>query len=176
MNNLDFICATELLKNQDMFSCYVSKIYMETKFLATDYPEYYNWYYTTVIPGIFNGTRNIFLATTKNREIIGIAIAKKDEKEKKLCTLWVKEEYRHRRVATMLLHKVFQYLGTTTPLFTVSEKKVLYFTGLIRRYKWVHTNTLKNYNLNGLEYVYNQDPTKDLYDEEEYYYQTGHRR
>ncbi len=159
MNNLGFLSATVIKENKDLFACYVAKTYIETNFMQNYYPTYFDWLFKTVIPGIFDGTRNIFYATYKD-EIVGILIAKKTKAERKISTLWVKPYFRNNGIATQLLYYGFMYLGTTTPIFTVNEKRRMYFDGIIKRFDWIQTSKFLNPHTDSFELVYNEKDEK----------------
>lgn len=58
------------------------------------------------------------------------------------------------------------YLGTTTPIFTVNEKRCEYFSGIISRYSWIQTSKFYNYYTGSYELVYNgKDEKLKLIDE-----------
>lgn len=58
--------------------------------VKTEYPEYKNWFLTTQVLGIYDGTRNIIIAHIKDR-IVGFVLLKKIVDEKKICTFYVEK-------------------------------------------------------------------------------------
>lgn len=160
MNNLNFISASTMIDNPDLFSYYIGKSFVTTKFLEKFYPNYFSWYYTVVIPGLFDSSRDIFLAID-NKKIIGIAICKNTKYEHKLCTLWVNSEYRGKGIGTKLLYLSFQYLETTTPFITINETSLKYFKEIIKRYNWKLTKRIPNAYTTFTEYEYNGKDVKE---------------
>lgn len=149
--------ASEYLgKEHKIFSYIVSKAYEITEESDKDYKERFTWYWKKVVPDIIRGTRNIFLAIIDD-DIAGCAILKGEETEKKICTLFVLDEYRNNGIATALLEESFKFLGTTTPLITIPEYKVSMFVPIIRKYDWRRTQIIEKgfYSNHSREFVFN---------------------
>ncbi len=149
--------ALHLLKTaHNAFGDLVSRAYAITDFLCQDYPKRFNWYWQKVVPGCFDGTREIFLCTF-GEEITGVAILKKEDTERKICTFLVLERYRGKHVSSFLIENAFDFLGTTKPLITIADYKVDMFKGLIQKYHWQKTQTLGEgyYNNTSREVVFN---------------------
>ena len=121
--------ASEFINQHEAFVKVVSKAYSIIDDVSIFYPNYFKWYWEKVIPNILKGTRDVIIVTV-NYEIVGVAIVKKEENEKKLCTIFVKEEYRDKQITIRLLEECFSFLETSTPLVTISEDKNIY----VRRY------------------------------------------
>lgn len=66
-----------------------------TQPLKTYYPNYEEWFLQKQIPGLYQGTRDIFLSIDQNK-IIGIANVKNEE-EKKICTLYITPSYQRKK-------------------------------------------------------------------------------
>lgn len=88
--------------------------------LQATYPAFSQWFHKKVVPGLGNGTRNILSAST-DKEILGIAIAKRTEVEQKLCTLWVADHYRNHGVGIRLMREAMIWLGTERPTASAPE-------------------------------------------------------
>ncbi len=75
----------------------------------------------------------------------------------KISTLYVKPEYRKRGIATVLVEKCFEWLGTTKPLITIADYRLDQFTGIIKKYGWDETQVLDAgyYNDHSREHVFN---------------------
>ncbi len=136
------------------FSTLISECYKKTDFIMPDYPYHFEWYYTKVIPDIFNGSRDIFAAIYEGK-VVGVLIAKKDSQEKKICTLWVEKNMRNKHIATLLLESSFRFLETTKPLISIADYKVDLFSGIIAKYDWEVTQKLKGYYNKSAEIVFN---------------------
>ena len=74
----------------------IDSIFSELSFLRTEYPEFYSWFYDKVVPGLSNGTREVFIAQTTLSfgKVNGVLILKNTNFEKKICTLYVDKESR----------------------------------------------------------------------------------
>ena len=157
MTKIEILKASKCLgKEHKAFSNIVSKAYEITEETDKDYKKRFSWYWEKVVPGVLNGTRDIFLAEF-NGEVAGCAILKKEEGENKICTLFVSDKYRNMGIATRLLEESFKYLETTTPLITIAEYKVKQFSPIIRQYGWRRTQILEKgyYHSLSREFVFN---------------------
>ena len=138
-----------------LFSDIVAKVYNITEHSCNDYPQYFKWYWEKTVPGVLKGEKDIFIANVNN-EIAGVIIVKNEVKEKKICTLYVLEEYRKQGIATKLLEEAFKYLGTTKPLVSITEYKLKQFSSIIKKYDWKETQIILNYyNKISREIVFN---------------------
>lgn len=122
--------------------------------LSGFYPGFCEWYHGKVIPGLLAQRRKIFLRLDGNK-VLGVAIAKRGG-EPKLCTLWVADEARALGVASCLAKDAFDWIGTSKPLFTVPEERLLEFRGLLRKWEFHSTAEVAGYYRNDkVEYVFN---------------------
>lgn len=153
-----FYKASALLKaNQNkQFAKLVADSYAITDWICDDYPLHCDHFFSKYVPGIFDGEREI-ISCYVNGKIAATAILKKDATERKISTIYVKDEYQKRGIATALLEKCFEWLGTTKPLITFADYKVPQFEGIIKKYGWKLTTILEDgyYNDHSREYVYN---------------------
>ncbi|MDD4048905.1 MAG: GNAT family N-acetyltransferase [Clostridia bacterium] len=139
------------------------KLYNYLRDLAESYPQFDDWFYNVVLPEVElkKGEREIIIGISEledsNKSILtGIAILKKTQLEKKICTFRVHEDYRNQGVGTELFEKCFEYLGTRKPIITISQNRQEMFKNHIMRYKFEGTQILKGYyKQDSIEYVYN---------------------
>ena len=110
---------------EEEFMELANEIYMIIDFLCEDYPGHKKWYYTKQLPGIKSNERNIlFVKNPKNKhEIIAIACLKRNNEEQKICSIYVKNEFRNQRIGTSIIEYSLQWLGTNKPLITFSDCK-----------------------------------------------------
>lgn len=149
--------ASKLAKeNRKLFSRIVAESYSLTDASISDYPERFRWCWTKQAPGVLDETREIIAACINGR-IAGVIFLKKDGAERKICTLYVLDEFREKGLATVLLNEAFAWLGTTRPLITIADYKVGMFEGLIKKHHWRKTQVLDSgyYNNHSKEFVYN---------------------
>lgn len=154
----EFCRASGLLKSGEnkRFSKIVAESYMITDWISKDYPDHCDHFYSKYVPGIFDGEREI-IACYINGKIAATVILKKDDEERKVCTLYVKPEYQRQGIATELLERSFEWLGTTRPLITIADYKLSQFESMIQKYGWVETAVLDEgyYNDHSREHVFN---------------------
>ncbi|MFZ3179566.1 MAG: GNAT family N-acetyltransferase, partial [Methylocystis silviterrae] len=113
------------------------------------------WFRNKVATGLRSGERKIFFETRECR-VAGIAIAKREMQERKLCTLYVLPEFRNTGVASELAAEAFEWLGTEKPLFSVPEERIYEFRTLIRMWDFHQTNRILGaYREGKVEYVFN---------------------
>ncbi|MGP1608844.1 MAG: GNAT family N-acetyltransferase [Clostridium sp.] len=133
----------------------VEKLYIFTSHLEKDYPEYFKWFFTKMIPGIFKCEREIINLYIDNT-LAGTIFLKNSDEEKKICTFYMSEDARKKGVATLLLERAFEFLGTTKPLITIADYKIEQFEKIIKKYNWQKTQTIKGkYNSHSKEIVFN---------------------
>lgn len=147
---------SSLIDNHQLFGKFAQDAYSATDCLRQDYPKYFEWYWSKNIPRVFNGTGEIVVCIIDDN-IAGIASLKKINTEKKICTFFVVKEYRGHHVATKMLEYIFEYLGTSKPLITITDYKVLSFVPIIKKYNWKLTQITSKgyYNNASCEFVYN---------------------
>ena len=147
---------SSLIDNHQLFCKFTQDAYSATDCLCQDYPKYFEWYWSKDIPRVFDGTGEIVVCTIDGN-IAGVASLKKDSTERKICTFFVVKNYRGQHVATKMLEYIFDYLGTSKPLITITDYKVSAFKPIIRKYDWKLTQITSKgyYNSSSREFVYN---------------------
>lgn len=154
---IKIISASDLAKrDHNKFSRVIAEAYAITDYICKDYPKHFKWYWEKTIPAVLNGTREV-LTCTVNNKLAGVAFLKNEEGEKKICTFLVLEEFRGRHIASKLMERSFEFLGTTKPLITLADYKLKMFEGIIAKYGWKQTQILNEgyYNNTSRELVYN---------------------
>ena len=143
---MQIIHLSEYIKNNQFFVDTIVEIQDMLSFIKKDYEHFFEWYWSTAIPKLFNNKMEFLVAIDKNN-IIGILIAKKEENESKICTLYVKEDYQNKGVGSSLLKESFKYLQTTKPILTFTDYKLPMFQGIIDKYDWsIDEKVYKEYN------------------------------
>lgn len=146
-----------LYKDEFLYLAY--KIYNLTSSISEYYQDYENWYWTKQIPRINSEERNIlFIRNPDNKkEIIAITCLKKDESERKICTLYVKDEYRNKGLGSLIIEESFKWLETNKPLITIPEYKLNEFIPIIEKYHWNLTEIINGlYHPNYKELFFNK--------------------
>ena len=153
---LKLYALSSLIGNHKLFSKFAYVSYYATDQICKDYPRHFEWYWGKELPRVINGTGEIIICTIGNN-LAGVTFLKKDDTESKLCTLFVSEEYRGKHIASILLEQAFKYLGTTKPLITIADYKLLMFQHIIRKCDWELTQIMPigYYNNASQELVFN---------------------
>ncbi len=82
--------------SNEEFANLAKRIYDITDFICEDYPNHKEWYFHKQLPRIFTPSGEILFARSDEDDSIILAMAclKKNEKEKKICTLYVSDQFR----------------------------------------------------------------------------------
>lgn len=128
--------------------------------LSKIYPNIKTWFKTKVEKELEekNGSREVLLAFHRNIEqLVGIAILKKEKKEKKICTIRVHKDFLKRGIGTKLFEKSIEFLNDTKPMITISEDNVEAFKPLLKKFGFKLVEIKKDLYVKGKnEYIYNQ--------------------
>ena len=106
--------------------------------VRSDYPDYLDWFYHKQLAGIGGPERNILFARNPQTmdEIVAVANLKKDNVERKICTLYVDQAHRGQGIGGALLKESMRWLETTKPLITFADGKLTTFMPFINKYDW----------------------------------------
>ena len=115
----------------------IDEIYELTKEIRNTYSDYKEWFYNKQTKE--ENRKTIYLKTD---EIIGVVNLKK--KENKLCTIYLKEEYRNKGISNILLEEAFKYLDTTKPYLTCNKNNLKYLNNIIKKYNWKKTGIINS--------------------------------
>ena len=158
MDKRKYYAASKLLENgeNELFSKVIHDSYEITAWISGDYPDHTQHFYGKYVPGIFQGEREI-ISCYVDGEIAATAVLKRDAEENKICTFYVRPEYRRQGIAKELVQLCFDWLRTTKPLITIADYKLGQFAGIIKRYGWTETQVLEAgyYNSHSKEHVFN---------------------
>lgn len=134
----------------------LQQIFYMLKQVRTDYPNFSQWYNITVRNGLMDGTRQIWLAVSISGEIAGVLILKKNTEERKICTLYVQDCFRGQGIGTQMMKTAIQYLGTDTPLATVSSQHLHEYWALLEHFNFCLCRVYPDYYRSGVdEYAFN---------------------
>ena len=172
MNNIESLKSyIDIISNEEIINL-ATKIYNITAFVNKDYHKYKEWYFTKQLPATLNGeNRNIlFVRNPENyHEIISMACLKKDEEEKKICTLFVSDKCRGLGIGTAIIQKSMEWLGTTKPFITLADYKLEMFKPIIEEFDWKLTEIVSGlYNDEFQELCFNGTLTEDREETLEY--------
>ncbi|WP_082475477.1 GNAT family N-acetyltransferase [Rhizobium sp. Leaf341] len=123
---------------------------------AVYYPGIDRWFTSKVQPGLMSGARKILVDVADNNKLNAIAILKKNDSEKKICTFWVSPTARGRGVGRRLLADSVAWLECATPLLTVPEEELANFKPLLSETGFKLTQFIPGaYRHGSIEYVFN---------------------
>lgn len=132
------------------------KIRNRLLFLKNDYPQFYDWFNNKVITEVQSSKRRVILASTRLNDFAGVLILKNTTAEKKICTLYVSQEIRNKKLGSLFFDIAFEKLETDKPLITVSDDHIREFDKLLKKYKFVLSETIDGYYRSKIsEYSYN---------------------
>ena len=107
-------------------------IYKMTQSIGNTYPKYKDWYYNTFIEDLKKGNRAYIIAT-HHMILTGCCLMKNTPNEKKICTFFVKPEYRRHGIGTEMMHAAFSEVGEY-PFLTVSLEHLHEFYPFLTRF------------------------------------------
>lgn len=146
---------SDYIPKHQTFVLRASELFALTDFISEMHPNYLEWYWGKTIPRVLNKRGEIFFEEV-NHEVIGILIAKKTTKQRKICTFWVNEKFRKKGVGGRLLKRAIEYLETDKPLISIPENEVSSFEKIIENYHWTLVQTLEPDEYSTVrEYLYN---------------------
>ena len=138
MSKIEIHNIQELIEQKyppEVIKKFLDDILLLSLHVKSDYPDYKQWYQTTQIPGIYDGSRNIIIAHIKNK-IVGFVSLKKTPEEKKICTFYVEKNFRRHAIGSILATKAVEYLEEEKPLITIPMDKLHEFTKIAKKYNW----------------------------------------
>jgi hypothetical protein len=151
----------EIIKLSEVYPLELKNIFYnfikEKKLL---YPKFEEWFNKILIENYnFPNKREIFICINKEKLLInicGIMILKNYKKEKKICTLYVLENFRNKKIGSQMIKKSFEYLRTNKPFITIPEEEYLNFKPLLNKFNFIETKRIKGYyRKDKIEYFYN---------------------
>ena len=139
------------------FSGYNNAHYLQQ--FRQSYPDFQYWLNSKVFSDVLKNPSQrdvIFILTPDLKSAAGFAVLKNMPSEKKICSFYIAPAYQHSGYGSLLMEECFRYLGTNTPLITMSEKCKELFVPLLQKYNFQYVHELPNYYVPGLtEYVFN---------------------
>lgn len=155
------------ISEESLFKKLADEIYVLTIHLNGTYPGYKEWFYEKQINGCLTPNRNIIFIKNEKDEIIALSCLKKDDEEKKICTLFVSDEYRKQGLGSILFEESIKFLETTKPLVTFTEDKLPMFEKMIIKYDWELTEIVDGIYQDGTrEFCFNGQLSKRNYRQE----------
>lgn len=121
--------------------------------LASSYPDIAQWYSNKVVPELYASppTRNIFLAMPKDEpdKLAAFCIVKRSVEEKKVCTIFVLDRFQGKGLGSVLFERAFLFLQTRLPSFSISQRLITDFSGLIEKFGFVQGPTMQDCYVKG---------------------------
>jgi predicted GNAT family N-acyltransferase len=134
----------------------VTAVHKAISHLSSIYPDFDRWYWSKVVPEAAYGTRHID-TVVRDGALVAVAISKKNEIERKLCTIWVDPAARGAGHGPRLIGRACAWLGTETPYATVSEEHIEELRPIIERMGWRETGQVMSlYRPGRTEFLFNQ--------------------
>lgn len=119
------------------------------------YPDFSNWYWDKVVPGIILGDDKVIIAEN-NGNIIGVSMIK-DGNEKKIRAIRVNEKYQKKGYGLHLIDYSLKLLNESKPIASVADEMINEYSRMfINRYDFDMTHVYNGlYRKNHLEYEFN---------------------
>lgn len=133
----------------------LEEVWLRLKHLEATYPGFRSWFWSKVAPGVGAGERRVFTHTGRDG-VDGAVIAKSDDRERKLCTIWVAPAARGRGVASDLVDEALDWLKDPHPLLTVPDERLAELTPLVRARGFRLTQRIRScYREGRVEHIFN---------------------
>lgn len=139
---------------------YIDDIFELTKPISKFYPNFKNWLYKNFDAKNLNQERLIYGAFY-NQELIGVCLGKRTQNENKICTIFVKDEFRYGsyeniNIGTILFSKMikeFEYNDEIEISFNdCISNNLKYF---VEKFGFKYNYSIKNlYKENNIEHFY----------------------
>lgn len=120
---------------------------------SKSYPGHEAWYIGKQLrETALTGKRDILFIRNPNTpfEIIAMSCLKKTDDEKKICTFYIKPDYRKPEIYNALIKASLTFLKTAWPLITINDDHVDMLTSIIDKYHWNLTEVLPDYYQKGV--------------------------
>src|SRR3546814_131627 len=101
--------------------------------LSEDYPDIARWFAQKVVLGLRQGTR-LLLPVERDGAMVGLGIAKKEEDERKICTVRVAPSHAGRGIGVRLFDGLLKWLNDDRPHLTVNAAKLPQFERIFDYY------------------------------------------
>ncbi|ACB95622.1 hypothetical protein Bind_1999 [Beijerinckia indica subsp. indica ATCC 9039] len=124
--------------------------------LSGDYPDIVPWFCSKVVPGLRIGTRTL-LPIEREGRLVGLGIGKREEAERKICTVRVAPSHMGRGIGLRIFDGLLKWLNVDKPHLTVSEGKLAAFERIFDWYGFDLTSVRSGvYIPNSSELGYNE--------------------
>lgn len=142
---------------------YKSRIFSFLWTLSFEYPRFSEWYEKLfAADGQLQPERQIYVCTYA-KDVCGVIILKKDDLERKVCTLRVSPKYQRNGIGRQLLTKGIEWLEDDKPLITVRGSRKHQFNNLFSYFGFKEEQCCQRYySFFSNEYAYNCPLTTGL--------------
>lgn len=125
--------------------------------LSFEYPNFHNWYYDKVVPGLFSRERKLLVYCVDDK-ISGVVILKDSGEEKKICTIRVHPAFRRQGIGKKMIEESFELLDTAHPVISVSSERIHQFRKILQYFGFKLEGKYSNFYMPEVtEYVFNGD-------------------
>lgn len=152
----------DYLQDKDLYKL-IDEIYLVTEPICKYYPNHKEWFYNIHLPKCIKDINNYTILFVRNsdNEIIGVACLRYENKERKICSLYISENHRNKGIGTKLLEESMKWLKTTKPFITITKDNIKYYENFIKKYDWELKEIQPGfYNKEYTEYCYNYTITE----------------
>lgn len=139
----------------------VDRVFVRLRILLKDlyleYPFFEQWLIKVQRELINSDQRCILICSENNTlDIIGLAILKRTEQERKICTLRVLDGYKRKHIGTILLRNSLLVLHDNYPLITVSGTRMKEYSPFLKKFGFKIMDKVKSiYKRGSYEYFFN---------------------
>lgn len=164
------MCNNKIFFKFSELSFLEKHIYYKTVFkflrrLAWEYPNFTQWYDNLFIKDAELRPEREIIICESDLAIVGVAILKSNEVEKKICTLRVDKKYQRQGIGKQLMGLSLEWLESDYPVLTMHKVKQYEFDPLLKYFGFkLEQKQYHYYNIFSTELVYNGVlPEKDIF-------------
>lgn len=123
--------------------------------LNYEYPFFRTWYTERVLKNMHRGTRHLDVVIY-NKRIAAVLILKREQHEKKICTLRVHPAFQGNGIGRQLILRAFTLLETERPLISISDQRITQFSKLLKYFNFKLSDIKQGfYKKNIEEFIFN---------------------
>ncbi len=146
ITNGDFMKEITYIKISDLIdrNCNIENFIAQIDIIMKEkYPKYEKWFLEKVVPDLINKKRNIIIAY-KDNNIVGFVNLKKDNKEKCMSNLYIKQSINQKKIWNGLVDESIKWLETYRPKLIVPKEYIASYIPYIIDRDWNLTSLKDN--------------------------------
>lgn len=142
-NNRHYFLYSTL--SDELKQLYYKEIFKFAGKLVFEYPGFKTWYKALFVSKYNLSKEREIIICEADYRIVAIAILKRNNQEKKICTFRVEKAYQHQGIGKEMMELSFDWLESDSPVITLHRNKYEQFSKLLNYYNFSLEQTQKHY-------------------------------